>query len=106
VKEGKNYLVQCNYCIKQFWLGSGVRIRAHLGVETVGGAGKCEKVPEAVTKKSIKAESKKLLHTCDIHAYKGRMASAAEAVWSISNSCVSDPKQPKLATVVGTRASR
>lgn len=99
VKEGKNnYLVQCNYCIKQFWIGSGVRIRAHLGVETIGGVAKCEKVPEEVTKTFIKAESKKL---SDIHAYKRRMASAAEAGCSTSNSCVSDPKQPKLATVVG-----
>ena len=32
-----NHLVECSYCQKQFWVGSGSRIRAHLGVETING---------------------------------------------------------------------
>ena len=43
-KKGQSFQVQCNYCDKQFWIGSGQRIRAHLGVQTLCGVNKCEKV--------------------------------------------------------------
>jgi hypothetical protein len=64
LKEGtNNYFVQCNYCSKQFWIGSGSRIRAHLGVDTLSGAAKCEKVPEEVTTQLRNAKSKKSLNS-------------------------------------------
>jgi hypothetical protein len=95
LKEGSNnYLVECNYCSKQFWIGSGSRIRAHLGVETLSGSAKCEKVPEQVTTQLRKAESKKTSNTDSQDACRKHMGSASEVTRS-------DPKQPKLHTVVG-----
>jgi hypothetical protein len=61
VKTGKNnYLIECNFCDKQFWVGSGNRIRAHLGVENIAGVSKCEKVPDTVIATFMKAEEKKM----------------------------------------------
>jgi len=59
-KKGGGFQVQCNYCDKQFWISSGYRIRAHLGVESISGVNKCEKVPEDVVRTFSKAESKKI----------------------------------------------
>jgi Protein of unknown function (DUF 659)/hAT family C-terminal dimerisation region len=56
----KNQLAQCVYCDKQFWVGSGSRIRAHLGVESIDGVMKCDKVPEDVAARFVKAEMKNL----------------------------------------------
>lgn len=98
LKTGKNnYHVQCNYCAKQFWIGSGNRIRAHLGVETVNGVTMCEKVPENITSMFRKAENKKISES-SIDAFRKRMPMTEVGC---SSSTVSDPKQPKLETVVG-----
>ena len=95
LKEGtNNYFVQCNYCSKQFWIGSGSRIREHLGVDTLSGAAKCEKVPEEVTTQLRNAESKKSLNSDSQAGCRKHMGSASEVTCS-------DPKQPKLPTVVG-----
>ena len=62
----KNYLIEFNFCDKQFWVGSGNRIRAHVGVETISGVAKCEKVPDNVVASFMKAENKKLCENADM----------------------------------------
>lgn len=56
-KEWKHVkLIQCGKgfisCLRQtIWIASGTRIRAHLGVKTLSGISKCEKVLDNVVNK-------------------------------------------------------
>ena len=93
----KNCLVKCNYCDKQFWIGSGNRIRAHLGVENISGVAKCSSVPEEVVVWFMQAEADKISRNAEMSkkraldiATKGDIGSFALA---------SSSKQPKITTV-------
>ena len=62
----KNCLVKCNYCDKQFWIGSGNRIRAHLEVENISGVAKCSSVPEEVVVRFMQAEADKISRNAEM----------------------------------------
>jgi len=66
-KKGVGFQVQCNYCDKQFWIGSGHRIRAHLGVQSISGVNKCEKVPEDGVRTFSKASACKFVSRLEKH---------------------------------------
>jgi len=95
-QKGVGFQVQCNYCDKQFGIGSGHRIkRAHLGVQCIRGVNNCEKVPEDVVRTFSKAESKKIAEKTD--ANRKRMFNVSCSSGSFSPS---EPNQQKLANVV------
>ena len=93
----KNSLVQCNYCDKQFWVGSGNRIRSHLGVETISGVAKCANVPDKVVAAFLKAEGEKQTQNAEVS--KRRMLDVSTQGASTSASSSTDLKQPKITTV-------
>jgi hypothetical protein len=96
----KNVLVECNYCDKQFWVGSGNRIRAHLGVESISGVATCETVPENVAASMIKAEKKKISENVEISRKRQLAISSSGKTSSVSCASSSfDPKQPKLTDI-------
>lgn len=97
-----NHLVECSYCQKQFWVGSGSRIRAHLGVETINGVTRCEKVPENVVTSLSKAESKKFAETAEAARKRSIDAkfSSASLTGEGSTSAV---KQPKITAMCSKR---
>ena len=93
----KNCLVKYNYCDKQFWIGSGSRIRAHLGVENISGVSKCSKVPDEVAARFMEAEADKLSRNAEMSqkrtldiATKGNITSFVLAP---------SDKQPKITTI-------
>ena len=98
LQESKNNcLLQCVYCNKQFW-GSANRIRAHLGIESVAGVTKCEKVPSDIVMRLGQAEANKN-SLKDVQARKRVLDETfgRDCRGSTSNSsAVSDPKQPKM----------
>jgi len=94
-KKGVGFQVQCSYCDKQFWIRSGRRIRAHLGVQSISEVNKCEKVPEDVVRTFSKAESKKIAEKSD--ANRKRMLDVSCSSGSFSPS---EPKQQKFTYVV------
>lgn len=97
-----NHLVQCNYCAKQFWVGSGSRIRAHLGVETISGICRCEKVPENVVTSLLAAESQKSAVT--VAAARKRAIDAKFASATLTSECSSsDVKQPTITATINKR---
>jgi len=99
LKTGKNnHLVECSYCNKQFWVGSGNRIRAHLGVESINGVAKCEKVPESVVDSLVVAENKKIAENSE--ATRKR---ALDASCSSSTGKPTDSKQPKITDLCDKR---
>jgi len=61
-----------------FWISSGYRIRAHLGVESISGVNKCEKVPDFVRTFS-KAESKKIAEKSNANRKRMLETSVAES---------------------------
>jgi hypothetical protein len=101
IKTGKNnYLIECNFCDKQFWVGSGNRIRAHLGVETIAGVSKCEKVPDTVIATFMKAEEKKMCEKVEMTRKRALDIATSDKTVFASTSAASDPKQPKITTIV------
>ena len=103
----KNQLAQCKYCDKQFWVGSGSRIRAHLGVETVDGVSKCEKVPENVTASFVKAEGKKLQENATVirkRAFDASLCSASGKAVSRAPGHSTDVKQPTITAICDKRS--
>ena len=62
-KKGVGFQVQCNYCDKQFWIGSGHRIRAHLGVQSkpISGVNKCERFQKMLLELSPRQKARRLL---------------------------------------------
>ena len=100
LKNAKNnYLIECNFCDKQFWVGSGNRIRAHLGVETISGVTKCEKVPDNVVASFMKAENKKLCENAVMSRKRALDISTSGKNLIPSTSHESDPKQPKITAI-------
>jgi len=67
-----------------FWISSGYRIRAHLGVESISGVNKCEKVPEDFVRTFSKAESKKIAEKSN--ANRKRMLDVSCRIRGDSNS--------------------
>ena len=99
-----NYKVQCNYCEKQFWIGSGNRIRSHLGVESLSGVTKCEKVPETVTTAFKKSEDKKIADSFDALKRKRVTSTSQHALSSSNFTSFCDPKQSKISAAVAERS--
>jgi Protein of unknown function (DUF 659)/hAT family C-terminal dimerisation region len=97
-----NHLVECSYCQKQFWVGSGSRIRAYLGVETINGVTRCEKVPEDVVTSLTKAENKKLAETSEVARKRSIDAKFSSATLRGEGS-TSDAKQLKITTMCSKR---
>jgi len=105
IKSGKNnQLIECNYCSKQFWVGSGSRIRGHIGIDTIDGISKCEKVPDSVVA-SFKKEEEKKMHEKADHDRKRALNFATSATAGMasgtSSVAASDPKQPKITFTLG-----
>jgi len=99
-KKGQSFQVQCNYCDKLFWIESGQHIRAHLGVQTLCGVNKCEKVPEDVVRSFTKAEDKKIAKKSDANRKRMLDVSCSSVSRLFSPS---EPKQQKLTNVVNSQ---
>ena len=94
-----NFLIECNFCNKQFWVGSGNRVRAHLGVETISGVAKCEKIPDNLVAIFMKAENKKLCENEVMSRKRALDISTSGKHLIPSTSHESDLKQPKITAI-------